>query len=129
MKSKWTEDFSKPAIMKENTSRLQVRQAAIAYMDDTTWIAKSKKDMESILAEAKKFYIANDSQINGEKSVLITINNPEKGPGRVQVGITHNTVTELEKNEHTRFLGIWLGSKDHSIEAARLVQEEIKAIS
>jgi ribonuclease HI len=129
MESKWIADFSKPALKKENISRLQVRQAAIAYMDDTTWIARSKKDMESILIEAKKFYTANDSQINGEKSVLITINNPEKGPGRVQVGTTHNTVTELGKNEHTRFLGIWLGSKDHSIEAIRLVQEEIKAIS
>jgi len=36
MEAKWTEDFSKAAPRRENTSKLQVRQAAIAYMDDTT---------------------------------------------------------------------------------------------
>jgi hypothetical protein len=45
-------------------------------MDDTTWIARSKEDMDSILEEARAFYEANDSQVNGSKSILITINNP-----------------------------------------------------
>jgi hypothetical protein len=108
---------------------LQVRQAAIAYMDDTTWIARSKEDMENILSEANKFYTANDSQINGKKSVLITINNPKEEPGKINVGTTQEIVTELDRKEHTHFLGIWLGSKDHSKETIRLVQDEIKAIS
>jgi len=85
--------------------------------------------MENILLEAKKFYIANDSQINEKKSILITINNSQKEPGKVNMGTSHNTVTELDRKEHTRFLGIWLGSKDHSKEAFRLVQKEIKSIS
>lgn len=64
-------------------------------MDDTTWIAKSKKDMEYILDEARIFYKANDSQVNGEKSVLITINNPDPTPAQVKVGPRKELVTEL----------------------------------
>ena len=62
-------------------------------MDDTTWIARSKKDIDSILDEARIFYKANDSQINGEKSVLIIINNPDSLPVQVQVGSKKKIVT------------------------------------
>ena len=57
---------------------IKTRNAAIAYMDDTTWIARSKKNMQQILDDAREFYMANDSQINSLKSVLIVINGKEK---------------------------------------------------
>ena len=44
-----------------------------------------KQDMEAILEDAREFYKANDSQINGPKSVLITINNSSTDPGKVHV--------------------------------------------
>ena len=47
-------------------------------MDNTTWVASSKSNMQKILDEAAIFYKANDSQINGKKSILIVINGPKK---------------------------------------------------
>ena len=101
MSCKW-----KPDLRKNEYSHLQTRHAAIAYMDDTTWIARSKKDMDNILEEARRFYEANDSQVNGAKSVLITINNPSLVPATVQIGTKKEQVLELNRKEHARFLGI-----------------------
>ena len=51
-------------------------------MDDTTWIALSRANMQKILNEAAIFYKANDSQINSKKSILVTINASEKDCNR-----------------------------------------------
>ena len=122
---KWNPDLSKP---NNEKSVLKVRQAAIAYMDDTTWIARSKKDMDSILDEARIFYKANDSQINGEKSVLITINNKNSKPANVQVGPNNETVVELDRSSHSRFLGIWIGNKNQIRDSTQRALEEVTTI-
>ena len=83
-------------------------------MDDTTWIAKSKEDMIEILEESKVFYKANNSQVNGKKSVLITINNPNKNSAIVTVRPNKEPVIKLDRKQYIRFLGIWLGSKEHT---------------
>ena len=75
-------------------------------MDDTTWIAKSRADMEAILEDAREFYKANDSQVNSSKSVLITINNPKESPGVVHAGLNKEPVQELDQKEHARFLEV-----------------------
>ena len=98
---KWQPDF------KENfQEKLNLRTAAIAYMDDTTWIAKSKDNMQRILEEARIFYRANDSQINSSKSVLITINPKDKHNNYVLAGIDEERVPALKATEYTRFLGV-----------------------
>ena len=126
MRCTWNQNPSK---LEENTtSCLTIRQAAIAYMDDTTWIAKSKKDMDNILEKARIFYKANDSKVNGEKSVLITINNPDPNPAQVKVGSNRETVVEIDRNIHTRFLGIWIGNKDQARDSAKRTLEEITSI-
>ena len=125
IKCEWNPDLSKPDKKK---SVLKVRQAAIAYMDDTTWIARSKKDMDSILDEARIFYKANDSQVNGEKSVLITINNKNSKPANVQVGPNNETVVELDRSSHSRFLGIWIGNKNQIRDSTQRALEEVTTI-
>ena len=67
-----TECEWQPNLIDTSQENLRLRTAAVAYMDDTTWIARSKENMQKILEEAKIFYKANDSQFNGSKSVLIT---------------------------------------------------------
>jgi hypothetical protein len=125
MECEWTNDLSK---QNREVQKIKTRHAAIAYMDDTTWIARSEKDMTRILQEAKSFYEANDSQVNGEKSVLITINKPDPSPVTVKVGPKEEIVTELDRKQHTRFLGIWIGNKNHTQDAAKRVSEEIAVI-
>ena len=100
MNCEWKSNLNK----EENTQYLTVRQAAIAYMDDITWIARSAEDMENILERAKWFYAANDSQINGNKSVLITINSQNKEPNSVHIEIDQQEVIENDQNSFTRFL-------------------------
>jgi hypothetical protein len=125
MKCEWKQDLSNH---NKEASQLTIRQAAIAYMDDTTWIARSKRDMDNILEEARIFYKANDSQINGEKSILITINNKHYNPATVKVGPKKETVKELNRNSHTRFLGIWIGNKNQRKDSAKRALNEITTV-
>jgi Reverse transcriptase (RNA-dependent DNA polymerase) len=128
MSCTWSTDFSKSIDRKDTFKTLSIRQAAIVYMDDTTWIAKSKQDMNLILERAKWFYAANDSQINSRKSVLITINSKNNEPNKINMGINQEEVIELNRKQHSRFLGIWLGSKDHSKDTVQRIQQEIKSV-
>jgi hypothetical protein len=122
MHCSWKKDLSNP---NSDTTILYLRQAAIAYIDDTTWIARSEKDMAGILDKAREFYIANDSQVNGAKSVLITINNPEETPAMVKVGPNKDMVIELDRKAFTRFLSVWIGSKNHAKDTVQRVKDEI----
>ena len=101
MRTTWNPDM-------RNTEQeeLSTRHAAVAFMDDTTWIARSREDMENILEDARSFYKANDSQINTQKSILITINNKSADPGVVHTGTTHEPVMELNRGKQARFLEI-----------------------
>jgi hypothetical protein len=98
-------------------------------MDDTNWIARSHQNMENILKEAREFYIANDSQINSNKSILITINSSNKSPNTVHAGMNCETVTELDRKLHARFLGIWLGNKKNKKDIIPRIKQEIRAIT
>src|SRR4051812_35797423 len=90
---------------------LILRSAAIAFMDNTTWITRSKENMQQILDDAREFYKANDFQINSFKLVLIVINNKNRTAiQEVQAGLNKKTVCRLEKKDFTRFLGVWIGS-------------------
>jgi hypothetical protein len=125
MKCEWY-----PNINKSLKESLELRSAAIAYMDDTTWIASSKQEMQEILDEAREFYKANDSQINSLKSVLIVINSSEtkEEENFIHAGLDKGKVKRIKPEEYTRFLGIWIGNKNPKKDTIYRIRQEINRI-
>lgn len=120
MECTWNPNLNLP---EEKTIKL--RNAAMAYMDDTTWIAHSKENMQLLLEDAREFYKANDSQINSLKSVLIVINsNIQKTDQKVQAGLNKETVQRLAHKESARFLGVWIGDTNSRKDVIRRIQNE-----
>src|SRR5438552_9501514 len=82
--------------------------------------------MQRILDEAAIFYKANDSQVNGKKSVLIAINSPKEDPNKiVYIESNREPLKKLDENNFTRYLNIWLREKDQKKFIINLLQREI----
>src|SRR5271154_5679829 len=110
--------------------KIKLRTAATAFIDDIIWIASSKANLQKILDEAAIFYKANDFQINSKKSVLLIINASKNDPNDI-VFIRPNKepLRKMEKYEFTRYLGVWMGEKDHKKFKFNLLQREIFQIT
>jgi hypothetical protein len=121
----------KPNMLEEGEQQIENRTAAITYMDDTTWIASSKQNLQEILNEAREFYQANDSQINSTKSVLLNINSAEKQEQEnfVLAGLDREKVQRMKAGETTRFLGIWIGQEKPQKDTTKRLQHEINRIT
>ena len=124
--------LKEPLDLRNNSYKeTKYRQAAIAYADDTTWIANNKAQLESIIKIAEEFYTINDIRVNPKKSKLIVINSSEKSINKNI--LVANEKVEAEKGRSlTRFLGAYLSEKAQSTliknKARLLVQLTIKTI-
>src|SRR5438876_961533 len=86
--------------------------------------------MQEILNETVIFYKANNSQINGKKLILITINTPKNDSNsRVFIGPNKKALKKTEENEFIGYHGVWIDKKDHKKFIMKLLQCEIVQIT
>jgi len=102
---------------------LNMRQAVLAYADDTTWIACSKKQLERTINIAEQFFQINDIEINGSKSKLVIINS--KLPKEESCVFFCKTKLFAEpKLYDVKFLGIYL----HTSKDLAKIKRKVKKI-
>ena len=69
------------------TKKLAHQQAVLAYADNTTWIARSKDELQKIVDISNEFYEINDIEINSKKSELVVVNAKKKGKEKEPLAI------------------------------------------
>src|SRR5260364_134594 len=58
----------------------EVKQAVIAYANDTTWIARDQETLGKTIQLAEQFYRINNIKVNANKSKLVVLNPPAMRP-------------------------------------------------
>ena len=84
-----------------------IRVPVIAYTDNTTFIARTRAEIEKILKITTEFYNLNDIEINSKKSELLVAGTRSKELKFIEYGTKNKEkIIEKKRNESTRFLGI-----------------------
>src|SRR5688572_4225830 len=98
-----------------------------AFIDDTTWIAKSQQDLEHILTIAQSFFALNDILINNNKATLITNNNSVAGQS-IQLNIgSHSVQVKVESNaKSVRILDVWFSVQQTKHYIIEQIKDEIR---
>ncbi|CAG8767998.1 13090_t:CDS:2, partial [Ambispora leptoticha] len=78
----------------------RINHPVLAYMEDMTWIASSKQQLEKILTIATTFYSFTNIRVNTNKSVLAILNHTDPP------SITFNNITieSIKPKQAFRFL-------------------------
>ena len=87
------------------------QQVVLAYADDTTWIARSKTELQAIINTAYEFYKLNDIKINSKKSELLIFNANGKAKRNeeyymINIGKKEDTVYAKNNTSLYRHLGV-----------------------
>jgi len=114
------------SIHSQQTDSINLRTAAMAFADDTAWIAHSKDNLETIISISNEFFDINDININGKKSELITINASVPSQERnVIMGSDNAIVNATLPHQPVRYLGAWFKSSPNNKHTIDLIQNEI----
>src|SRR5437764_681035 len=99
-----------PTDLHGNTHTYTSRIPALAFFDDTSWLAHSRASIMKTITIPNEFFVLNDIKINGDKSKFIVINgdaadSPSEG---IIMGSDNATVLPSPNHKPVRYLGIWL---------------------
>ncbi len=79
-------------------------------MDDTTWIASSKEELEEMLHIADSFYTFMNIKVNKQKSILMTNNTNHISNGHITLSFGSDRITlpNTPQDHSIRFLDVWI---------------------
>ena len=98
--------------------------SALAYVDDTVWIAHSKAGAHCILNLAMEFFALNDIEVNAKKTVLMVLNpvsDPRVAP--LLFGKPALPVLPIPESEGTRYLGCHISADGKQGTQQRIISE------
>jgi ribonuclease HI len=106
------------------------QQGVLAYADDTTWLARSKEEMQKIVDIANEFYEINDIEINSKKSELVVINyirgkKEDKAELAITVGKNKEKVFAKKDSDPVRHLGVWISGKGKQKCSLDIIRNEV----
>lgn len=114
------------SLEKETNTKEKYNTPCLAFADDTTWIAKTEKEMQRIVNKAQEFYDLNDIEINPKKSELVVINkNKTKEIEGISLGKAKEIVVEKSQKDLSRFLGVWIRAKDQEKNIKKRIKRDI----
>ena len=117
-------------LVHNKTKVFEHSQAVLAYANDTTWITRSKMELQKISNIANEFYKINDIEINSKKSELIVLNSNTKEKKAkdtltIIVGKSYDRVTAKKNSELARYLGVWILSKKNQNDSLSIIKNEV----
>src|ERR1700722_5354095 len=92
------------------TSSVEHITSSLAFMDDTTWMASKKTDLENILAIADDFNQLNNIKVNKFKSELLMFErNSQYQSEHLSLAFGNETIhiRPAKRSESIHFLGVW----------------------
>ena len=113
---------------------LHYQQAALAYADDTTQIARSKTELQRIVNISREFYKINNIEINSKKSELLVLNASKKNVKKdeqysISMGKKKEDTVYAKKDTNSfRHLGVWISNKNNKICSLNIIRNEINKI-
>jgi hypothetical protein len=112
----YTMNIAWPTDLRGNSHIHSTRIAALAFFDDTAWLAASRTSLQRTIDISNGFFRLNDIDINGAKSELLTVhantspNVPEQPSDRpsdsIVMGTDLHTVKPAPNNKLIRYLGV-----------------------
>ncbi|PKK60006.1 hypothetical protein RhiirC2_793979 [Rhizophagus irregularis] len=98
----------KSNVQSDQEEKLRINVSSQSYMDDVTWITKSKAQLEQILKIADEFNIMNNIQTNYDKFEMITNKKLDKDIVEVNFRLSKRMIKPLTSKESVRILGVWI---------------------
>jgi len=80
----------------------------LGYLDDITWIASSKEELEYMLSEADSYYTFINIKVNKQKSILMMNNISHMINNQIilKFDSEHIILSNTSKDQSIQFLGV-----------------------